>query len=531
MISRRNFIKVSVAAGVAAVVPLAHAESASSAPNVIYIFPDEWRKSAIGFWQKEKYRNYISTEPDPVYTPNIDALADESIVFTHAVANQPLCSPMRAMLLSGAWPYENGVTGNCRSGRPNIELKTELICLPDVFRQAGYNTAYFGKCHWYGTRPEFDRKGTWLGKKGSHHYRRGGKIYDTFVPPGKNRHGIQYLFQTLGDDHYKTVIYEDDDRNSDPVHQIDNKGNFSTRTEADQILKYLKGKAGSYDPSKPLCMMWAPNPPHPKYDGPDEWIRSRKPYYGKMTFEETFVRKNVKPKKDGMWAIGKTRNKKKTLDTAHEYFAMVSEVDCQIGRLLDYLKTTDDPRNPGAKLEENTIIVITSDHGEMLNSQALSGKGKVFSESVDIPLLISWPAKLKPRVEESFFNVIDHLPTVAGLAGFSQLVPKTVRGRNLSELLISGRPELRQHSSLFISGSKRGLVTKKYSMVVTSNQKDGAPEVRIYDNINDPYQTKKLGLKDIPESVRKELISDFVSHLEKAKDPWLNKQLLEKLIK
>jgi arylsulfatase A-like enzyme len=278
-------------------------------------------------------------------------------------------------------------------------------------------------------------------------------------------------------------------------------------------------------------MMWAPNPPHPAYNGPDEWIDSQKPFYGKMSFDETYVRKNVRPDESGKWAIGKTRDRGKTLDAAHEYFAMVSEVDQQIGRLLDYLKTTDDPRNPGYKLAENTIVVLTSDHGEMLNSQALGGKTHVFSESVDVPLLIRWPAKLKPRIEESFFNIVDHLPTVASLAGLSSLIPKTVRGRNLSALLTSSHADLRQQAALFISGSKRGLITKKYSLVASRSKGGDMLDISIYDNINDAYQAQSLDMDDLPDSDSKKLIRDFIAELERADDPWEDKHLLTDLIK
>lgn len=530
-LNRRDFIKTGFLASVATTLPL-QAKEVTQDPNVIYIFPDQWRKYAVGFWSKEKYKKYLATTPDPVYTPHLDALAEESVVFTNAIANQPLCSPMRGMLLSGRWPAENGLVTNCRSDHPETELNPDLTCMPDIFSAAGYNTAYFGKCHWYGTRKEFDEKRTWVGKSGSKHYRNGSYIYDTFVPPGKHRHGLQYLFQTLGDDHYKTVIYEDDDRDSKPVVQMNNSGNFSTRTEMDQILKYLSGKAGNFDPDRPLYMMWAPNPPHPKFDGPDEWIKNKKPRYGSMSFEQTFKRKNVRAKDNGRWAIG-NGDKQKTLKTAHEYFGMVSEVDNQIGRLLTYLKTTDDPRNPGKKLEDNTILVITSDHGEMLNSQACKGKNKIFRESVEIPLIIRWPKKIKPRVEQSFFNIVDHLPTVAGLAGIPHLIPKSVRGSNLAELCKTGRSDLCQKGALFVKQeNKRGIITDKYTLLI--NRKAPAKEQQeaysipyLYDNVTDPYQMNCLQIGDIPRAERKELISDLLSLLEKAHDSWSEDQVFK----
>ena len=82
-------------------------------PNLVYIFPDQYRLNALSLWSDPAYRNVLSTVGDPVHTPNIDRLAKQSVIFNRACSTCPLSSPHRAMLMTGAYPEKNGVPGNC----------------------------------------------------------------------------------------------------------------------------------------------------------------------------------------------------------------------------------------------------------------------------------------------------------------------------------------------------------------------------------------------------------------------------------
>lgn len=107
-------------------------------PNLVYVFPDEFRQQALGFMGQ-----------DPVVTPNLDAFARESLVLTQAVSNCPICSPYRGMLFTGKYPISNGVVTNCYSETIpyGIELKDTERCLTDVLHDAGYHQGYIGKFH------------------------------------------------------------------------------------------------------------------------------------------------------------------------------------------------------------------------------------------------------------------------------------------------------------------------------------------------------------------------------------------------
>ena len=151
-------------------------------PNVIYVFPDQYRNHAMGFWRQEGFREHVNFKGDPVVTPNLDKFARESVVLTSAQSNCPLSSPHRGMLLSGMYPNKSGVSLNCNSVRIISSLREDLTCIGDVYKQAGYDCAYFGKWHADCPAPHKEdvRKVIW----------------DTYTPK-ERRHGFDHWCSTI----------------------------------------------------------------------------------------------------------------------------------------------------------------------------------------------------------------------------------------------------------------------------------------------------------------------------------------------
>ena len=123
------------------------APAATEHPNVIYVFPDQFRNSSLGFWSDPEYAEQVAWRGDPVHTPNLDRFAGESVVLSEAVSNCPVSSPHRGMLLSGMYPERSGVVLNCMSERPESSLREDAECIGDVFSAAGHDCAYIGKLH------------------------------------------------------------------------------------------------------------------------------------------------------------------------------------------------------------------------------------------------------------------------------------------------------------------------------------------------------------------------------------------------
>ena len=87
-------------------------------PNIIYVFPDQFRNQAMAFWNEPEYAGHVGWQADPVQTPRLDAFADESVVLSRAVSNCPLSSPYRGIFLTGMLPERSGITLNCNAERP-----------------------------------------------------------------------------------------------------------------------------------------------------------------------------------------------------------------------------------------------------------------------------------------------------------------------------------------------------------------------------------------------------------------------------
>ena len=107
-------------------------------PNIVVILTDQWRGQALGYLGKEK-----------VKTPSLDSFAKESLTLTQMVSNYPVCSPARAMLLTGTYPVKNNVRSNVNSNSATygVELPGNIVCWSDILKANGYSNGYIGKWH------------------------------------------------------------------------------------------------------------------------------------------------------------------------------------------------------------------------------------------------------------------------------------------------------------------------------------------------------------------------------------------------
>ena len=170
-------------------------------PNIIYIFPDQFRNHALEFWNQDGFREQVRFKADPVHTPHLNAFARESVVLTSAQSNCPLSSPHRGMLLTGMYPHQSGVPLNCNSNRPISSLRVDAECISDVFQKAGYDCAYFGKLHLdYPTPNDPARPGQYVEKQRP--------VWDAYTPP-ERRHGFNYWYSYGTFDEHKNSHYWD----------------------------------------------------------------------------------------------------------------------------------------------------------------------------------------------------------------------------------------------------------------------------------------------------------------------------------
>lgn len=454
-------------------------------PNLLFIFTDQQRQASLGFFNE-----------DPVVTPNIDKLAAEGVFFSRAASNHPLCSPYRAMLMSGKYPLSNGVTGNCHSGHTELGnfLKRDEICFSDVLVQNGYSAGYVGKWHLDGPTPTPpDVK----------------KVWDTWCPP-EDRHGFSFWYAYGTHNRHNFPYYWDTNGTAEDTIFVKQ---WSPEHEAEVIMKYLDNAEKQRDANKPFALFWSINPPHTPFTQVPEKYRQR---YKGMDYKEALNRPNVQFT-DNFNLIKGDRGVEKRLNQALDYFACVNGVDEQIGRVITHLKQTG--------LYENTIIVFTSDHGEMLGSQGLMHKNVWFSEAMEIPLIVHYPKSIKPKTDDLLLSVPDYMPTILGLMGFGDKLPEGLEGKDYSNVFFN-KPVERPATQLYfgtnptnIEGGARGFRTSDHTFVVLKDE-EGKKHYYLYNDKADPYQMQNIW--GINPELDTKMESELNELLAPINDPWLN---------
>lgn len=474
-------------------------------PNIVYVFPDQFRNHALQFWNDAEFRKHVNFKADPVHTPHLDAFAREAVVLSSAQSNCPLSSPHRGMLLTGMYPDGSGVPLNCNSTRPISNLRKDAIAISDVFSQNGYDCAYIGKLHVdYPTPNNPQNPGTYVENKRP--------VWDAYTP-AERRHGFNYWYSYGTFDVHKQPHYWDNEGSRHEIRE------WSPKHEADKAIEYMTSVR---DKSKPFFMVVSMNPPHSPYYSLDDVEEQDYDLYKNIPLSKLLIRPNVN---SGL--------KKKQLSAPY-YFASVTGVDREFGRILQSLKELG--------LDQNTIIVFSSDHGETMASHLEDPKNSPYAESMNVPFLIRYPGKLKPHVNNLLLSTPDIMPTLLSLAGLQKEIPASVQGNNLSVYLSKKTSKNNAPKGVLyirnVDGEKnaegkvisyfpvaRGIKTERYTLAITIDRKKNRKEVLLFDDKNDPYQLNSLDvLKN--QKIFKQLTRQMGQLLKKADDPWYRERYL-----
>lgn len=374
---------------------------------------------------------------DDVQTPALDRLAREGMVFTNACSNTPVCTPARGSLLTGCWPVTHKAVGN------DLPVEPGMPSIARSLADAGYACGYVGKWHL------------------------GGTPRDRFVPPGPERLGFDDFWASWNchTGHFRPRWYRD----SAEVHTAD--GRYEPEVNTDLALEGLDAFT-TLDPDRPFCFFVSYKPPHSPYRPVPASTQDR---YDPSALS---LRPNC------------ADDPKERQDLA-DYYAHVTAVDEQLGRLVGWLEET-------GRLDD-TLVVFSSDHGSMLGSHGRHYKQVPFAESIRVPLVMRGGPCLEMagRRDDLLIGLVDLAPTLLGLLGAP--VPPRMQGLDLSGFVRDpirlGRPEslYLQNALVFDQAVREGVApwwgvwTGQHTYARTL---DG-PWL-LFDNEADPYQLTNL---------------------------------------
>ncbi|MEE4195445.1 MAG: sulfatase [Anaerolineae bacterium] len=414
-------------------------------PNLLFIFADQMRASAMGCMHDEN-----------VKTPNLDTLASEGMLFTNAIANSPVCTPSRASMITGKHAL------NARCFINDIRLPVDEPSIAKTLNQAGYRSAYIGKWHLDGI---------------SRHM---------FTPP-ERRHGFDNYWAAYNchHDYFDTKYYLND---SPELIRVEG---YEPEIQTDLAIEYLQ----EYQGEQPFNLWVSYGTPHAPYHLVPQRYKDMYPP------EEIELRPN---------AISPDR------EALSGYYAHITALDENVGKLLAELDRLG--------LRDNTLVVFTSDHGDMLWSHMLQKKQLPFEESIHIPLILRYPGILETNLRSDLlFSVADLAPTLLAVLGVP--VPEEMEGENLHPVLV-GR-EAEEPDSVFINNYAafdqakgmqpwRGVRTKRYTY---ARWLQGS--VILFDNLNDPYQLENLAIQPEQAPLVDEMETKLQYWLDKVDDPFL----------
>lgn len=401
--------------------------------------------------------------------PALAELAAQGTTFTHCISNYPVCSPYRGILMTGRWPHQTGVIDNA------LELRRSEYSLGEAFQDAGYHTGYVGKWH--------------LDARGAEGH--------ALKPEGEARHGFrEWRAWYNTNPHFDRSHTYDRDSGRQQV-----PAGYNATLMTDDAIGFIERNR-----DRAWMLVVSLNPPHPPFhDAPPELMRKYPP--GDMQMRPN-TRETVT---NGVGGRGRATRR----DLAG-YNAHIEGVDREIARLVQCLDDNG--------LTEDTILVYTSDHGEMLGAQNRTGKRLPHDESCRVPFLVRAPGGSPGLKTDVLLGAIDIYPTLCGMAGVP--IPSTCVGRDLSAVVRGAPVAGPEHQFLMhvqknhASGGTnhpaplfRGIRTARYTYACGE-----IGRWCLYDNQEDPYQQRNLADDPGRSNLMRELDGEVLDYLRQAQD-------------
>ncbi len=438
--------------------------------------PAPARKPNIIFVFSDEHRwcSLPFTETPQVVAPNMARLAQQGMRFDNCTSNSPICVPYRGMLMTGQWPHQSSCVSNDCFYNPDV-IGIDSPTIAHTFKQAGYATGYVGKWHLQNET-----------------------VFNA---------GFDYFKHWLyGDNHWKTEVRDVPSRE-----EFKTVEGYNATGMTNHALEFVKQQA---DGDKPFMLMLSINPPHFRWDdAPEDCVK-------------------LYPEDNLPWRPNVTLDRYKQGNARRDfqhYNAHITAVDRELGRLMAELK------NRG--LEDNTVLIYTSDHGSSFGSNGVANKANPYDESSRVPFIVRWPGRVpQNRIADNNLGTIDFYPTLCGLAGIKP--PAACAGMDFSPVMLGKAGPDPSSQFMLVNNFQRnyfrdqldpdapniyhpyrGVRSKRYTYVVGARG-----DWMLFDNKEDPYQMRNL--VDNPDfaDIKAEMQKELAAWIAKAEDPFIPEQ-------
>lgn len=421
--------------------------------NVVLIISDQWATQIA-----DGSGNYDGI----IQTPGIDRLADEGIRFTQSYSTFPLCCPARATLFTGRMPHNNRILDNeeiYRDRVGNTPTRTDILTLGRAFKAAGYETAYFGKEHAAGYA--WDGVDTF----GSMKYSGGGMLaegsaYDQIF----TRDAIEFIKQDHTQPFYMTL----------------------SLINPHDICKVLGGKVKGATFADAIFFARNDDEPYLRFQQrPNLPANHENPYIKGMIRDRDYMYEELHAWTENDW--------KRYLAT---YYLLLEKTDWYIELVLDALRD--------AGLEDNTIVVFTTDHGDMMGGHGLISKNVFYEESVKTMMLVRQPGKIAAGSVDEHTLVASHdlMPTLLDMCGID--VPADLDGQSFKARCYGQSSG--DFSHLYAEHTD-GRMLRHASYKYVHNNVYGEDYHILFDLENDPHETQNVYGQPGYEDVSREIMA------------------------
>jgi arylsulfatase A-like enzyme len=419
----------------------AERQSSGRRPNFLVIVSDDQRPDTI-----HALGNLV------IQTPNLDSLVREGMAFTRAIAPNPICVPSRAEIMTGCDGFRNhvGVSGS--------RMNPELVRWADCMRGGGYHAWYVGK---------------WMndGRPINRGYEESDGLFASggakWWKPQVDHHGRPVTG-------YRGWIFQDDQGNKFPEKGVGLTPQID-KEFADAAIRFINRK-----PERPFFLHVNFTAPHdpllmpPGYEG--KYDPAKIPLPPNFLPRHPFDHGNFEGRDELL--LPWPRTSQDVREDLAVYYAVISHMDEQIGRILQALETTGQA--------DHTFVIFTSDQGLAMGSHGLRGKQNMYEHTVGTPLILRGPRIPAGKRSNAQCYLRDLYPTVCELAGID--TPQTVQGQSLAPVLRGERESLYQYVFGHFRDTQRMIRSERWKLV--HYPKVG--KYQLFDLAHDPYEVKNL---------------------------------------